>query len=259
MKDATEMNSQQHIHILRVQLLAMARLSQRALDDSIKGYQARNLDFSRHVCSAHPEIEDRHRRIKELSRELINGGIAKAPDMRFAFAAFNIAAALDATYTAAVEIARDTIRLLEGGCPQRCEALEDMAQLMNGSIRLCIVALFEKDARRAETVLRHIESLQLRELRSVELRSHLDYRSGPHDDFERAVTQRLGEVAKQAHEIADAIVFWLEGNSSATASAEDQHIADALPPSRQQDDVDALCFMQPIETSGRKVAQRISC
>ena len=253
------MNSDQHIHVLRVQLLAMARLSQRSLDDSVKGYQTRNLDFSRHVCSAHREIEDHHRRIKELSRELMNGGIAKAPDMRFAFAAFNIAAALDATYTAAVEIARDTIRLLEGGSLQRREALEDMAQLMNGSIRLCIVALFEKDARRAETVLRHIESLQLRELHSVELCSHLDHRTGAHDDFERAVTQRLGEVAKQAHEIADAIVFWLEGNPCNAASAEDQHIADALPPAQQQDDVGAMCYMQPMETTGRKMTQRISC
>ena len=252
------MNSQQHIHILRVQLLAMSRQSQRALDDSIKGYQARNLDFSRHVCTAHREIEDHHRRIKELSRELMNGGIAKAPDMRVAFAAFNIAAALDATYTAAVEIARDTIRLLESESPQRCEALEDMAQLMNGSIRLCIVALFEKDARRAEAVLRHIKSLQLPDLHSVELRAHLERRTGPHDDFERAVTQRLGEVAKQAHEIADAIAFWLEGNSCDTVSAEDQHVADALTPARQQDDVGALCFMQPIETSGRKITQRIS-
>jgi phosphate uptake regulator len=258
-KDATEMNSQQHIYILRVQLLAMSRLSQRALDDSIKGYQARNLDFSRHVCAAHREIEDHHRRIKELSRELMNGDIAKTSDMRFAFAAFNIAAALDATYTAAGEIARDTIRLLESESPQRCEALEDMAQLMNGSIRLCIVALFEKDARRAETVLRHIKSLRLPELHSVKSCSRVDHRSGLHDDFERAVTQRLGEVAKQAHEIADAIVFWLEGNSCNAASVEDEHIAVALPPARQQDDFGTVCFMQPIETSGRKITQRISC
>lgn len=250
------MNSQEHIHTLRVQLLAMSRLSQRALDDSIKGYQARNLDFSRHVCTAHREIGDHHRRIKELCREVMNGDIAKAPDLRFAFAALNIGTALDATYTAAAEIARDTIRLLETGSIQHCEALEDMAQLMNGSIRLCIVALFEKDARHAETLLRHLDSLQLRELHSVDSRPHVDHRTERYDDFERAMTQRLGEVAKQAHEIADAIAFWLEGNSCIAAPAEDKHIGVALSPARQQDD---MCHMQSIEAAGRKVTQSILC
>jgi hypothetical protein len=32
-----------------------------------------------------------------------------------------------------------------------------------------------------------------------------------------------------------------------------------LPPVRQQDDVGTICYMQPMETSLRKITQRISC
>jgi len=81
------MNSQQHIHLLRVQLLAMSRLSQRAFDYAVKGYGLRNLEFARHVAAANSELEERHRRIKDLSRELMNDGISKPSDSRFAFAA----------------------------------------------------------------------------------------------------------------------------------------------------------------------------
>src|SRR5882757_10611596 len=139
------MNSQQHIHILRVQLLAMSRLSQRALDYAVKGYALRNLDFARHVSAANSELDEHHRRIKDLSRELMNGGISKPSDSRFAFAAASINTALHVTYTAAAEIAQDSLRLLESSGIHGCAALEKMGQLVNGSMRLCIVALFDQD------------------------------------------------------------------------------------------------------------------
>src|SRR5882757_3134825 len=105
------MNSQQHIHTLRVQLLAMSRLSQRALDYAVKGYALRNLDFARQVPAAAGELEEHHRRIKNLSRELMNSSIDQPSDSRFAFAAAGINTALHVTYTAAAQIAQDSLRL----------------------------------------------------------------------------------------------------------------------------------------------------
>ncbi len=87
------MNSQVYIHALRVQLLAMSRLSQRALDYSVKGYELRNLDFARQVDTANEDLEQHYRRIRELCREAVNGGIANVSDFRFAFAALSVAAA----------------------------------------------------------------------------------------------------------------------------------------------------------------------
>jgi phosphate uptake regulator len=252
------MNSQQHIHVLRVQLLAMSRLSQRALDYSIKGYELRNLDFARHVRTADHELEQHHRRIKALCRELMNGGSANSSDSRFAFAAASIGTALHVTYTAAAEIANDSIRLLECGGIHGCAALERMGQLVNGSLRLCIVALFEKDVAHAQSVLRQQESLRFYELMSSESHSHIDRWSGAQGDFERSVIRSLGEVAKQAHEIADAILFWLEGKPHAEASAPDRHNSLQSPTARHQGAAN-LYYMQSKKTQTPKTAQGLPC
>ena len=237
-----------YMHMLRVELLAMSRLSQRALDDSIKGYELQNLDFSRHALSERPGVLEKHqRRMKELCRELMNGGIAKASDSRFIFAALNLGTALPAMYEAAGGIAFETTRLLGSGSMQPCQALVDRAQLVNRSMRLCAVALFEEDACHAETALQYLESSDLREVSTVD--------AG--DDFERAVSRSLGEIAKQIHEMADSIVFWLKGNSRIAASTEDRHNAVALFSARQQENP-ALPYMQS-KTSGSKGTRALCC
>jgi hypothetical protein len=229
------MNSQQHIQILRVHLLAMSRLAQRALDYSIKGFELRRLDFSRQVVLAEScEFDERYRRIKELSRELTNAGVAKPSESRFALAAASIGTALHLTYTAAVAIAQDSMRFLEGGGIHDCAALDGMAQLVNGSVRLCTISLFQKDAAHARTVLRHRGSLRFRELRSSVLHPHIDRWAGAQGDFERSVIRSLGEVAKQSREIADAILFWLEGKPS--GAVEGRHISLELSRVQQHED-----------------------
>lgn len=253
------MNSQRQIQLLRVQLLAMARLSQRALDYSIKGYSLRHLDFSRNVSTADREIEGHYLRMKELSRELINGGMASSTDARFAFAAVSIGNALLSTHSAAAEIAQDTVRLLESAGIQSCPALEAMAQHVNASMRLCIIALFEKDAAHAQTVLTHTGPWRFRELNSVALHPHVDLWSGTQGGFERSVIRSLGEVDKRLHEMADAILFWLEGDSCAATSAGDRHISHGLPAARQQKSVAAPSFMPSERTPDLKIAHRFSC
>jgi PhoU domain len=207
------MNSQRHIQALRVQLLAMSRLSQRALDYSVKGYEFRNLDFARQVGAADGDIEDHHRRIKELCREAVNGGITNASDFRFAFAALNIAAALHVTYSAAAQMAQGTIDVLNSGGIEESAALKRMGRAVNASMRLCIVALFERDACHAQAVLRNDkEAFRLFELRAAHSR-----RADPQQSFERTVIEALGEVAKQVHEMGSALLFWLEGNRMSPA------------------------------------------
>lgn len=254
------MNSQQHIHILRVELLAMSRSSQRALDYAVKGYALRNLDFARHVSAANSELEEHHRRIKDLSRELMSGGgISKPSDSRFAVAAASINTALHVTHTAAAEIAQDSLRLLQSSGIHGCAALENIGQLVNGSMRLCIVALFNKDAAHAKTVLRRQEAARLRELTSIGLHPHIDRWAGAQGDFERSVIRSLGEVAKQAHEIADAILFWLEGKSCVAMSTNGKHLSLDVPRALQQKDAATLSYMQSKNIPGPKMTQNFSC
>lgn len=253
------MNPQLHMQTLRVRLLAMARLSQRALDDSIKGYAMRNIDFSRNVRAADGALEGHHRRIKELCRELTSARIDTPSDSRFTFAAANIETALHVTYTAAAQIAQDSIRLLEGSGIHGCAALEMMGRVVNGSMRLCVVALFEENAGHAKAALRRQECLPLRELTSISSHPHIDRWAGAQGDFERSVIRSLTEVAKQAHEMADTILFWLEGKSCVAASVSDKHLPLEFPSSRAHGEAMALSYLQPQTTPAAKIRPTFSC
>ena len=249
------MNSQRHMQLLRVHLLAMARLSQRALDYSIKGYSLRHPDFVRHVHGTEQEVEGHHHRVKELCRDLMNGGIANSADARFTFVAVSISNAFHAVHSASVGIAQDTARLLESTGIQSCPALENIGHHVNAVMRLCIVSLFEQDAACAQTALRQKEAAQFRDLNSVTSHPHIGRWAGAQGDFERSVIRSLAEVAKHEHEMADAILFWLEGDSCTAACVTNGHIAHDLPTSRQR----RLSYLPSERMPAEKFSQGFSC
>jgi phosphate uptake regulator len=249
------MTTQQHIPILRVQLLAMARLSQRALDDSVKGYQLRHLDFARHVAESDNEFEELHRRLKDLRREIMNCGNTNASDSRFTSAASSIATALHGTHSAAKEIAQSTIHLLESSGIENCAPLEKLAEGVNRSMRLCVIALFNEDARLARTALRSQEhSVQLYELGVSDFSS-----VGPQNDFERTVIRKLGAIAEQIQEIADALLFWLEGKQmSASEFVCDFGSSSRRVPSSHAGS-DTTLYMQSRQSLRPKASQSLLC
>lgn len=252
------MNSQVYIHALRVQLLAMSRLSQRALDYSVKGYELRNLDFARQVGTANEELEQHYRRIRELCREAVNGGIPNISDFRFAFAALSVAASLRVTYSTAAEIAQGTIRLLETSGIEKRLPLEKLGQTVNASMRLCIIALFERNAGHALAVLRNEkEAIQLFELRASDSRSHRI--AGPQQSFERMVMEGLAEVAKQVHEMASSLLFWLEGNrmSPVISITDVRYLAREV--ARAPQEKDTALYIQSKQGLGAKPSQTFSC
>ena len=209
------MNSYRQAKLLRFHLLSKARSAQRALDYSIQGYTLRHAEFSREVYSLDLEGEEHHHRVKELCRELMSGGSATPSEAHFALAALSISNALHVAHSAAIGIAQDTMRLLESPGIQPCAVLEAAGRHVNAAMRTAIIALFAKDVSEAHAALRHKPQLQLRELDSVALHPHIDRWAGAQGDFERSVVRNLREVARQTHEIIDAILFWWDGNSNA--------------------------------------------
>jgi phosphate uptake regulator len=249
------MNTQQNIQILRGQLLAMARLSQRALDESVKGYELRNLDFARHVDKAENDLQEHYRRIKDLRRQIMNCGDTNASDSRFTSAASSIATAFHVTYSAAKEIAQSTIHRLESSGIENCAPLEQLAQGVNRSMRLCVIALFNEDARLARTALRSQEhSVQLYELGVSDFSS-----VGPQNDFERTVIRELGAIAEQIQEIADALLSWLEGKHMSAS----EFIRDFGSSSRQVPSAhagsDTTLYMQSRQNLRPKASQSLLC
>jgi phosphate uptake regulator len=200
----------QPINVLRVQLVEMSRLSQRALDYSIKGYQLGSPEFGRFVCSTECELEKHHQCIKDICRKLAARKVTDSADCRFVLIALRLSSALRATSRAAVEIARDTPSCFESSRMPKHAALCDLGDLVNSLMRLCIVALFKQEARYAETVLQSQAVWRRCEFVFESMHENGHQTTDEEDTFEPAIARSLGTVARQAHDMADAIVFWLK-------------------------------------------------
>jgi phosphate uptake regulator len=203
------MNLYQPINALRVQLVEMARLSQRALDYSIKGYQLGSTEFSRSVRATDHELEQHHQRIKEICRKLAGRAVTESRDCRFVLVALRLSTALRTTSRAAAKIAQDTPAFFEDNCTPKHAALCNLGDLVNSLMRLCIVALFKQEVRYAETVLQSQAAWRRCEFVFESILEPV-YQTAEEDIFEPAIARSLGTVARQAHDMADAILFWLK-------------------------------------------------
>lgn len=207
------MNLQEQRTALRTQLLDLSRLSQRALDYSIKGYELRNSDFSRQPGGVSRQTKERYNQIRILCRQLIGMGVAAPSDFRFSLAALRLNSAFYKTYKAAARIAQ--ARTISS-----CAALDDFGELVNRLVRLSTVALFLNDSGPAEEVL-HNQAIW----RRSELLLDRSHSSIECDCDTLAIMQNLSVIAKQAHEMADAILFWLKGRDCALAFETEGHHA----------------------------------
>jgi hypothetical protein len=219
-----QMDSKQQHHVLRIQLLSLSKSSLHALDFAIKGFQLGNLDFCENARADRHEAKKYCHEIKKLCFRQITNGATSSSHFRFALASLRLASALHAVHRAAVRVSQSTMQLLEDNRISECSALDRMGDMVTSSVRLCIVALLNSEIKHAETVLRSQEVW-----RQSELISDDGYGDGhpwlvSNDALVVAIAQSLGDIAKQAHEMADAISFWLtESNSILPLRAESDH------------------------------------
>src|ERR1700760_410962 len=140
---------QQHVYVLRLHLLDMAKLSQRAVDYATKGYRLGSPEFCRYVRNGDQQLRELRRSITALCQKpLPKEGLLEEPvdkldatkQFRFSRSALRIADALHAVCTATEEIAHHSMLLLENtDSGPRCEALEKACYLVNRLMCLCIV------------------------------------------------------------------------------------------------------------------------
>jgi hypothetical protein len=217
-------DAQKRIQDLRLHLLDMSKLSQRAVDYAIKGYKLGSPEFCRYVRRGDRELRELHRRITEICRQLSMKELAllEGPDLasvaRFPVSALRISNALQATCTAAAEIAHHTMLLLEDVRRPGAAALEKVCYLINRLMCLCIVALFKKNGQHAEAVLLNHDLPRLLEQASHDLRNDTTRQTAIPAALELAIANSLKQIARQTYEIAEAIVFWLEGPRLVVAS-----------------------------------------
>ena len=105
----------QYLQTLRLKLLDMSRVSQRAVDYSIKAYKLDSPEFRASVRDNTYEVHILHREITEIARDLMLMELPLESDVRFALSAVLICDALHSGHAQAVKIAANSRRLLEDG------------------------------------------------------------------------------------------------------------------------------------------------
>ena len=212
------MNINEYIQVLRLQLLDMARVCQRAVDYSVKSITLGTPDFCTHAASSEYEVRQLNHDIKELCQELLATQLLVDSEIRFTLSAAHISEALRLICSETITVTKTMLPVLENGGVIGCSRLTRMADVVNALMRLCVVALGNEEAEHAKTVIETHGMIAAHE-QSLHHWPEVDNpRFVAETTVGRMVTKSFWEMAKQLHHMAIAIVFWLEGSGTARPS-----------------------------------------
>jgi hypothetical protein len=206
--------------VSRTHLLRMTRLVQRAVDYSIKAYELGSYELCHIVRDTEDELRKLQLSIGDRGRLLRAEGRAVDTESAAASCALRVYSALQVTYSAAAEIAQNTVLLLESGRKTQSPSKMVTANFVNGLVRLYTVALFNEEMQHARMILQVNEGHRRFDLQLNLREEELIYRNDVSASFELAITHCLAQIAEQAHEIADTITQWLNGKDCAGAPSE---------------------------------------
>jgi phosphate uptake regulator len=214
------MKNQRQRCLLRTHLLRMAMLSQRAVDFAIKAEVLGASEVYRRFCIYDKEWRSLQRCIGERGRRLYASGMPVDADSTAADAALRIYSALYVTYTAACEIAHIGSQMVERELQTPYGCLGEIAAFINRRVRLCTVALFQKDLQHARTILHDHLGWRWSELALRRTHSLLAQKSDEQARYTLVIARALGQIAEQAYEIAEATPLWLETDKSLSSAPE---------------------------------------
>jgi hypothetical protein len=206
------MNVQRPSKVMNSHLLKMTMLSQRAVDYSIKSYEWMSLEFCKAVLNGEAEWGEVQRFIGDRGRTFRAAGRPIDFDSPFAGCTLRIFGALRVTYSAATQIAHNTMLILEGGRLAPSSVIRERGDHVNSLVRLYTVALFNKDAEHAASILRNAKVRDWFYPRIYPSQNDDCQGNGATVQLEFEIVRSLVQIAEQAFEIGEAIMQWLEGN-----------------------------------------------
>ena len=208
-------NFQQQLVALKDKLLAMAALSQQALEFSLEAYLTGDMGLCEHVHEVEAAINAAERDVDEMAYDLLAKEQPMAIDLRFILSVIKINGDLERIGDQATNIAERAEAM--HALPQISLPIDipEMGEKVRVMIRRAIQALLEADAKMAESVLAMDDEI---------------------DDMNRSVQHELVEVMQQhpvvssqalsaiiisrnlersadhATNIAEDVIFWVRGS-----------------------------------------------
>ena len=220
---------QQQLATLKDKLLAMAALSQQALELSVEAYLQRDTGLCDHVRDIEAAINAAERGVGEMAYELLAKEQPMAMDLRFIMAVIKINGDLERVGDQAVAIVKRCGELQkydpEAGPEKLPGDLAQMGAIAVRMIRRAIRSLLEGDPILAEKVLDMDDEIdRLNHETQAALRNEMMRHPEVTENALNSiiVARNLERSADHATNIAEDVIFWVRGSDvrhKATAAA----------------------------------------
>lgn len=225
---------QQQLVALKDKLLAMAALSQQALEFSVEAYLSRDVGLSNHVQEIEAAINAAETSVDEMAYDLLAKEQPMAIDLRFILSVIKINGDLERIGDQSTNIAARTIAL--GALPgiSLPVDIKTMGSKVGIMIRRAIQALLEGDSKLAESVLEMDDEIDdMNKTIQAELVEVMKQHPEVAEQSLNAIiiSRNLERAADHATNIAEDVIFWIRGNDVRHKfsildgpSAEDRHL-----------------------------------
>ncbi len=224
----------QQLAALKDKLLAMAALSQQALELSVEAYLQRDAGLCHHVHDIEAAINAAERAVDEMAYELLAKQQPMAVDLRFLLAVIKINADLERVGDQAFAIVKRCGELMKDARQTGPESLPGdiagMGEIAVKMVQLAIRSLLDGDAELAEHVLEMDDDIdRLNRETQAALRDEMTRRPEITENALNSivVARNLERSADHATNIAEDVIFWVRG-------ADVRHTVQTLPPEQAQ-------------------------
>jgi len=204
----------QQLDALKDKLLAMAALSQQAVQMAVDAYMQRDAGLCQYVRDNEAAINLAHREVDEMAYELLAKEQPMAVDLRFILSVIKINSDLERIGDQSMGIARRTIDLLEYESADIPVDIDAMGEVATRMIRTAIQALLEADALVAESVMRMDDEIDRMNRAARKVLTGVIQQT-PDVTIQALngilISRSLERIADHASNIAADVIFWIRG------------------------------------------------
>ena len=208
-------NFQQQLLALKDKLLAMAALSQQALEFSVEAYMAGDMALCAHVLEIEAAINAAETSVDEMAYDLLAKEQPMAIDLRFILSVIKINGDLERIGDQSANIAQRAQSLKD--CPRISLPIDiqEMGEKVGVMIRTAVQALLEANAKLAESVLAMDSEIdEMNRTVQTELVEVMQQHSLVSEQALNAIliSRNLERAADHATNIAEDVIFWVRGS-----------------------------------------------
>jgi phosphate transport system protein len=208
-------NFQQQLVALKDKLLAMAALSQQALEFSVEAYLAGDMNLCNHVLEIETAINAAETSVDDMAYDLLAKEQPMAIDLRFILSVIKINGDLERIGDQSANIIQRAMSLRNAPQISLPVDIQEMGEKVGVMIRTAIQALLEADARLAESVLAMDDEIDdMNRAVQSELIEVMQQHALVSEQALNAIliSRNLERAADHATNIAEDVIFWVRGS-----------------------------------------------